>query len=529
MPFGTDVRLLTDGTRLYFLEGGTSGIQITQVALTGGETAPVGPPSGFLAPVDISPTNPDLLVAGGPINGVPSALGVMSVTGGAIKPLSGTAGLDGAFSPDGKRIVYVTWHDLYVAASDGSNSKKLLTVKGYLGEPRFSPDASRLRFTVRDAPLRRGGIWEASADGTNLHPVLPAWEKDGPATCCGYWTIDGKYFIFLSYRAQRTELWAIREKQLLFERVNTEPVQLTAGTLHLTGFVPGRDGKHIYVVGIQNKGELERYDSKSKQFLPYLSGMDVPGVDISKDGQWVTYVDPSERRLWRRKTDGSGEMALTSSPMQADTPRWSPDGTQIAFAARTAKNQWHVFVTRREAGFPEQLTTGNCDEGDPSWSPDGNHLVFACTSGDPGAPIHMIDLKTNQVTDLQDSNWFISPIWSPDGRYIAALSADSNELKLFDLRSGRWESSIPIQRGEYSTNPSPNWSSDGSYIYFRSHEAGAHGLSRVRINNRNVERILSFGNLRRYSSWMGLDPSDAPLVVAEKGTQEIYALDVDWP
>jgi hypothetical protein len=43
--------------------------------------------------------------------------------------------------------------------------------------PRFSPDGRRLRFTIRDTNQRTSSLWEVSADGKGLHPVLPDWNK----------------------------------------------------------------------------------------------------------------------------------------------------------------------------------------------------------------------------------------------------------------------------------------------------------------------------------------------------------------
>jgi hypothetical protein len=54
--------------------------------------------------------------------------------------------------------------------------------------------------------------------------------------------------------------------------------------------------------------------------------------------------------------------------------------------------------------------------------------------GAPGsAAIHMLDLKTRQVSTLSGSEGLYSPHWSPGGRYIVAMSLDSPKLMLFDF------------------------------------------------------------------------------------------------
>ena len=106
-----------------------------------------------------------------------------------------------------------------------------------------------------------------------------------------------------------------------WRKVSREPVQLTTGPLQFSNPLPSRDGKKLFVVGIQPRAELVRYDAKSGDFVPYLGGISASDVDFSRDGQWVTYVSLPEGTLWRSKLDGSAP-APTHLPSHAD--RLSP-------------------------------------------------------------------------------------------------------------------------------------------------------------------------------------------------------------
>jgi Tol biopolymer transport system component len=120
--------------------------------------------------------------------------------------------------------------------------------------------------------------------------LLPGWNQP-PAECCGNWTPDGKYFVFQATRNGKTEIWAIQERRGRLDlfglsgRPASEPVQLTGGQLNSLAPVLSPDGKKLYVIGQQLRGELARYDSKSREWVPYLSGMSAEFVDFSKDGQ----------------------------------------------------------------------------------------------------------------------------------------------------------------------------------------------------------------------------------------------------
>ena len=194
-----------------------------------------------------------------------------------------------------------------------------------------------------------------------------------------------------------------------------------------------------------------------------------------------------------------------------------------------AGKPWKIYIVPTEGGAPEQVMTGGRHEGEPTWSPDGNSLAFGCfpwlETGGPGTfSIHVVDLKTRQVSMLAGSEGLYSPRWSPDGRYIAALPADSEKLMLFDLNAKKW-SELASALAAY-----PSWSRDGQYIYFE-HPGSDPALLRVRVRDRKVERVVSLKGMSQTKDWgwMGLDPDDSPLVLRDVGTQEIYALDVEFP
>ena len=119
--------------------------------------------------------------------------------------------------------------------------------------------------------------------------------------------------------------------------------------------LPGKDRHQIFVSGLQPRGELVSYDSRSQQFLPFLSGISVEEVDFSADGQWVTYVTVPEGTLWRSRVDGTDRLQLTYAPLYCAIPRWAPDGKQIAFDAAQYGKPWKIFLVSTQGGAPQEL------------------------------------------------------------------------------------------------------------------------------------------------------------------------------
>ena len=527
--------LVTDGSRLYFNRslGGPSGL--AQVSATGGEPMLVPTPFENLHVYDISPNRSELLVGSISLHERESSLWVLPGLGGSARRLSDVVAQGGTWTPDGQKILYAAGRDLYLAKSDGTEPRKLVTAGGFPYHPRWSTDGTKLRFSIRDPETHLSSLWEVSADGNNLHPLLPGWNNP-PAECCGNWTPDGKYFVFQSHREGMTNIWAIREQGGFFRKRNGEPVQLTGGPISASAPVPSIDGKKLFAVGTQPRGELVRYDAKIRQFVPYLLGISAEHLNFSRDGEWVAYLAYPETTLWRSKVDGSRRLQLTFPPMQAILPHWSPDGKRIAFVGRSAGKPWKLYTVSAEGGSPQQLMPGEREEHDPDWSLNGDSLIFGRNpfmeaGGASGrVAIHLLDVKTRQVSTLPGSEGLWAPVWSPDGRYVAAtaIGEGSQKLLLFDFTTQKWVELANIPLNYMS------WSRDGRYIYFDNPFVTDPAIFRVGISDRRVERVLSLKDFRRESgrwagAWFGLAPDDSLLLLRRAGSQEIYALDWEAP
>ena len=519
---------LTDGSRVYYMTFGGQGLVLYQASVTGGGTAPISEPFAGLAAFlkAISPSGSELLVQTWEGSQSEGPVWVVPTLAGSRHRLGSLVSTDVNWSPDGQTIAFAKRGDLNLARSDGTGARTILTVTGVPEWIRWSPDGHKLRFTVNDAKTGTQSLWEAGVDGTDLHPLLPGWNNP-PAECCGSWTPDGRYFVFQSTRHGRSDVWAMREKGTLLRNPGREPMQLTAGPMDFLGPVPGKDGKKLFVVGWQRRAELARYDLKSQQFVPFMSGMSAEALTYSKDGQWVTYTSIPEGNLFRSRIDGREKVQLTFPPLTAYEPRWSPDGKRIAFQGIRPGQPWKMYLISMDGGEAEEVMTGI---GDVGWSPDGKSLIFHSgmedfVSTSPRA-VQLMDLNSRQISTIPGSEGFYSPRWSPDGRYISALQVGPEVLQLYDVRTSKWTKLAETPVGW------PIWSRDSKYIYFDSIES-VPKLYRVRVADHSLEQVASLQSIRLAptlgGSLTGLAPDDSPLVSRDVGSQEIYALDLELP
>jgi serine/threonine protein kinase/Tol biopolymer transport system component len=537
--------LVTDGTRLYFSEQVNGHSVLMQVSTSGGETAPLPISLASADVYDFYPGRSELLVKGmAEGSDTEWPVWVLPLPAGSLRPVANILAHAAAWTPDGQHIIYARQSSLYVCNVDGTDSRELITLAGVPFAPQFSPDGRRLRFTIRDTNQRTSSLWEVSPDGKGLHAVLPEWNKPAQELD-GTWTAHGEYFLFEATRDHAQNIWALREGTSWLggaglRKAGAEPTQLTVGPLVFRNPTPSPDGKKLFVIGEQRRFDLIRMAGKSQEFSIYLPGVSAGEADIQPNGEWITYVEHPDLTLWRSKLDGSSRTQLTYAPMQAHIPRWSPDGKQIVFMASRPGKPWKIFVVGSEgaeSGTPREVipagqNQGDRNQGDPSWTAGGDSIVFA---GMPwleygaatGPNIHIVDLKTSQVSDVPGSENLFSPRCSPDGRYVAALSADSTKMMLYDMGKKRW-AALAVSRFGFE-----NWSRDGKYIYAEDYPDKADDVVRVSAADGKVERLLSLKEIPRgfdpWEFWVGLAPDGSPLLMRDKSTQEIYSLDVRFP
>ncbi|MCU1242968.1 MAG: serine/threonine protein kinase [Candidatus Acidoferrum typicum] len=528
---------VSDGSRVYFVETPPVGWVVAQTSVSGGEVVRVPANFGDVKYVnlfDISPDRSQILVGASKTIQAEAPLWVVHLSDAVARRVGDLTVGDATWSPDGQTITYSKGRDLSVANADGSGSRKLVTLpelvtpSGVAIMPRWSPDARVLRFSANNKGV--SSLWEVSASGTDLRRLFaPGNNPRGVSECCGAWTPDGKYFVYNSIRDGVATINAIRERHGFFQRTQAEPVQLTAGPMHLWGPSPSMDGKRLFVIGEQSRGELMRYDSGSKQFVTFLGGISAEGLDFSRDGKWLAYVTFPEGVLWRSRADGSERLQLSNLPMKAALPRWSPDGKRIAFSGLTPGKTWKIFVISANGGSPEKLMPGENSELDANWSADGQSLVFGEFVGSPSSAIYVLNLQTRQISTLPGPKGLFSPRWSPDGRFISVTTHDGLKMLLFDLTTQTWKELDSGHSYNY-----PMWSRDAKYIHFSNPFESGTPFYRSRIADGKLEHIAN-ANLTRgvawgtFGQWTGLGPDDSPLLIRDTSMQEIYALDVQWP
>jgi Tol biopolymer transport system component/DNA-binding winged helix-turn-helix (wHTH) protein len=516
----------TDGSRIYFPQIENGRAVLAEALIADGETSTLGVPAEIAAPAlgDLSPDGSKLLLRNHLATEAEQTFWIVPTLGGTARQISGVLAHDATWMPDGQRILFATAHDLYVAREDGSEKRHFATVPGRAFWLRWSPDGSRLRFTLLDSSTHTTSLWETNADGKNLRPLLPDWNTP-PAECCGSWTADGKYFIFQSTRDGDSNLWKLTEKPGFFGR--SAPEQITNGPLSYQAPITASSGDRIFFIGLNTRSELLSYDQRMDVFIPYAGTLsNARRVEFSRDGQWVAWIKQDDNSLWRSRVDGSERVQLTAKPLQVFMMHWSADDKRIVLMGLEPGRSWKLYTIDADGGQLKALLNEDRNEADPDWSPDGSRIVFGrlpeLMAKESGTKvISVLDVASGKVETLPDSEGLISPRWSPDGRYIAALSLDQTRLMLFDNATRKWRQLAQQNIAD------PVWSRDGRAIYFHDFAQEGEPIYRFTLADDHAQRIADLRDLRSGDfvdyRFAGLAPGDIPLVNARMSTANIYS------
>ena len=181
--------------------------------------------------------------------------------------------------------------------------------------PRWSPDGTRIRYSLYSPKTGFHQIWEVASDGRNLRPLLPRWDA-APHYCCGSWTRDGRY-LSSPRRGMGGVIFGPLAKAEDFFELGPGPAAANhCRSPFVLRSLPSPDG-WLFVFGVEQRSEVVRYDPATRQPAPWLAGVSATGVSFSKDGAWAAYSSFPDHALWRCKADGSVRSQLPARPLSA--------------------------------------------------------------------------------------------------------------------------------------------------------------------------------------------------------------------
>ena len=275
------------------------------------------------------------------------------------------------------QIAFVSERDgnpeIYVMDSDGKNQRRLTNNRDDDWSPSWSPDGKRIVFVSdRDGHVHAKHGWPTSeiyvmdADGGNPQKLTNNPTDDGFPS----WSPDGKWIVFQSNRdwdnPRNTEIYVMDadggNQQRLTENPNEDESPSWSPNGKQIVFSSVREGHFNYDVMDADGGNQQRLTENLKNDWDPVWSPDAKQIAFASDRKG----DLENFEIYVINNGGGNQRRLTENRVDDWDPSWSPDGERIAFMSEMDGNP-EIYVMDADGGNQQNLTNNPHDDWSPSW------------------------------------------------------------------------------------------------------------------------------------------------------------------
>jgi len=371
----------------------------------------------------------------------------------------------------------------------------------FISDPHLSPDGRVVAYVLTTIDEKRNrresSVWLVPADGSAAPRRLTA---EGFSSNAPHWSPDGKTLGVVSTRtSERSSEEAPKAQIYLLPMTGGESMALTKLKNGVLSYQWSPEGTRIVVVSASGPSDALPAANRKSDVRHYTHMF----FNFNDTG----WFDDKRRHLWVVSVPGGEVKQITDGQDWNDTdPQWSPDGTRIAFVSdRTGKAydgsfNSDVWVIAASGGELTKISDHPSEDDSPRWSPDGTQILFtgktqrhqfpklylAPSSG--GAPSKLAVSDFDLIpTEL---HWTTSP-----AAYFAAAARGETQIFRADLVS---HSLSPLTSGPRSVHALDVHASTRKMVYLANDFRHLDDLYIANLDG-SAERQLTHGNASLWS------------------------------
>ena len=263
----------------------------------------------------------------------------------------------------------------------------------------------------------------------------------------------------------------------------------------------------------------------------------------SPDGTYIAFVsgEPGNLHIAVASSDGKEPVRRlassegTASAGNQESPRWDADGGQIAYVTDMDGHS-DVYVASHnigdgEPGSPVRISSGDTEEFLGDWSPDGQWLVFSRRGGEEAQGLWLRNPAGVNLFQLTSGN-DLAPVWSPDGDAIAFVrNVDGNRdiYLLLPEDDDDWRGPVKVEPliASPEADHSPAWAPDGDTLVYVSERNGNPEIYVVETDDDNPPLRLTTNEAEDSQPVWSPDGKHIAFVSDLHGEGEIFVMDAD--